>query len=359
MKKVLVVEPYFGGSHKQFLLGLQKHIEADFTFLTLPARKWKMRMQLSAPWFASCIEKMENRFFDTVLCSTFVDVAVLKALVVNLENWNVRSRFCTYFHENQFVYPVRQEERVRNPFTTINLTTALVSDKLGFNSKYNWESFITNSFRFIKNAADIDLRPVLQKIEEKTDIIYPGVDFEYFTGRKEHNTIPVICWNHRWEHDKDPESFFRALAEVEERGYDFRIMVLGQAFRDIPEVFISSKARFAEKILHFGYAASRKDYIDLLEKCDIVISTALHEFFGISVIEALRAGCIPLLPNNLSYPELYPEEYLYADGQLADRLSFLLDEFASNPNVRSHSINTDRFSWQTLADRYEKWLFAL
>ncbi len=359
MKKVLVVEPYFGGSHKQFLLGLQQHIEAEFTFLTLPARKWKMRMQLSAPWFASCIEKMDDRFFDTVLCSTFVDVAVLKALVVNLENWNFYCKFCTYFHENQFAYPNRQEEKIRNQFTSINFTTALVSDKLAFNSRYNWQTFIAKSAGFIRKTADMNLQPVLQKIEKKTDILYPGVDFDHFSGKKGHNNIPVICWNHRWEHDKDPESFFGALVEVEERGYDFRIIVLGQAFRDIPEIFTSSKTRFGDKILHFGYAATRQDYIDLLEKCDIVISTALHEFFGIAVIEALRAGCIPLLPNRLSYTELYPEEYLYADGQLADRLSRLLDDFASTSSSRLHSIDTDRFSWQRLAGRYEKWLFAL
>jgi len=37
-----------------------------------------------------------------------------------------------------------------------------------------------------------------------------------------------------------------------------------------------------------------------------VLSTARHEFFGIAVVEALLAGCLPWLPDRLSYPELLP-----------------------------------------------------
>jgi hypothetical protein len=37
--KILVLEPYYGGSHKTFLDGLQAHMPFDFMLLTLPARK--------------------------------------------------------------------------------------------------------------------------------------------------------------------------------------------------------------------------------------------------------------------------------------------------------------------------------
>lgn len=45
---------------------------------------------------------------------------------------------------------------------------------------------------------------------------------------------------------------------------------------------------------------------------DLIISTANHEFFGISILEAIAAGAYPVLPKMLAYPEVlslekYPE----------------------------------------------------
>jgi len=37
------------------------------------------------------------------------------------------------------------------------------------------------------------------------------------------------------------------------------------------------------------------------------VSTAIQENFGIAVVESVLAGCWPLLPNRLSYPELLPD----------------------------------------------------
>ncbi|MGL4651339.1 MAG: glycosyltransferase, partial [Caldilineaceae bacterium] len=51
---------------------------------------------------------------------------------------------------------------------------------------------------------------------------------------------------------------------------------------------------------------SRAEYEVLLSQAALVVSTADHEFFGISLLEAVLAGAFPLLPKRLSYPELLP-----------------------------------------------------
>ena len=64
------------------------------------------------------------------------------------------------------------------------------------------------------------------------------------------------------------------------------------------------RTRIAERIDHADYAPTRDEYWKRLGACDWVLSTARHEFFGIAVVEAMLAGCLPWLPPRLSYPEL-------------------------------------------------------
>jgi glycosyltransferase involved in cell wall biosynthesis len=55
--------------------------------------------------------------------------------------------------------------------------------------------------------------------------------------------------------------------------------------------------------------ASKKEYFEWLHQGTLVVSTACQENFGISVVEAIRCGCYPLLPHRLSYPEIVPRDF--------------------------------------------------
>ncbi len=360
-KKILVLEPYFGGSHRQFLEGLAKNVEADFYWLTLPARKWKMRMQLSAYWFYGEIEKNREEFknSDVILCSTFVDVAVLRSLLSRIAWWDNGTRILTYFHENQFAYPNQIADSSIHQFTAINFGSAVASDKIGFNSRFNRDSFLDGCRKYLKKAADMNLVKVVENLEEKSSVLYPGIDFTAIDkkDRKHNNSLPVIIWNHRWEHDKGPESFFAALYNLKERGVQFKLIVLGESFRYQPACFKEAEERLADELIHFGYADSFEEYIVLLTQGDIVVSTSLHEFYGISVIEAVRAGNYPVLPERLSYPELFDDQFLYGEGQLEDVLQRILKSRKLFDGEKVCKM-TDQFSWDAMKSKYENWLFG-
>lgn len=355
--KVLALEPYFGGSHKSFLAGLAAILPGGMDLITLPARKWKWRMRLSGPWLANELARIANpEDYRCLLCSTFVDVATLKGL---MPDWAKELPVCTYFHENQFAYPVQIEDERDFHFALTNVTTALASDRLAFNSSYNLDTFLDGCGKLLKKSYDMRLADVEAELRAKSCIIHPGQDFSLIdqdVSLKGEGQSPLIIWNHRWEHDKNPERFFAALFELDRRQIDFKLVVMGEAFRNYPAVFDEAREKLGHRILKFGYVESREEYCKWLWQGDTILSTAGHEFFGISVVEAVRAGCRPLLPNRLSYPELFPSEYLYEDDELADKLIKTLGQ--GGLAAETSTALTERFSWQVVRDQYHAWLFG-
>ena len=92
----------------------------------------------------------------------------------------------------------------------------------------------------------------------------------------------------------------------------------------------------------------------------VVISTAHHEFFGISILEAIHAGAFPILPNRLSYPELIPSpqhgDCLYADRDgLLERLRWALTHDAERTAVvRLLQPTVAQYDWRTIAPQYDE-----
>jgi len=354
----ILVEPYDGGSHRAFIDGLRKHSRFRFHLLTLPARKWKMRMQLAAPWAAEEIvaRVASGSRYSGIICSTFIDVAVLRSLLFKA---GISLPVAVYFHENQFGYPDQMNDPGKHQFTAINFTSALTADHIAFNSRYNRDTFFTGVRRYLKKAADTPLLHLADNLAAKSIILYPGIDFSAIDAASRAlssaDHAPVIVWNHRWEHDKDPETFFSGLFDLSRQGIQFRLIVLGQHFEKCPQIFSKARHRLKKEIIHFGYAKSREVYAQWLARGDIIVSTAKHEFFGMAVLEGIRAGCRPLVPDRLSYPELFPPRFRYRPGTFSGQLKKLLDnpDPLSADDIQNLSA---RFAWPVMAIAYDKWL---
>ena len=59
------------------------------------------------------------------------------------------------------------------------------------------------------------------------------------------------------------------------------------------------------------YNLTKPEYNQLLEQSKMVFSANLQETLGISCYEILRAGGMPLVPNRLSYKEMYEDIFKY------------------------------------------------
>ncbi len=319
--RILCVEPYFGGSHRAFLDGLKKHVTADWTTLTLPARGWKWRLRTAAPHLARQLRDVNSSSFDLVFASSmlalpdFISMAKLQGTPA-----------VTYFHENQFEYPVRHDDKRDLQLAMTNILSAHVATHAVFNSEFNRSTFLQGARKLVKRSPDTSLDWMIDDIERSSVVMPVPIDLmdvgPSAEPRSQHSGPPIICWNHRWEHDKNPKTFFDCLRQLKSEGVEFRVAFLGQPFDGSQEAFKSIAEELTrDRVIQFGPIEGRRDYLSFLGQCNIVVSTAIHEFQGLSVQEAVARGAHPLLPNRLAYPELFPNEVLYdTPAELTNRL---------------------------------------
>lgn len=357
----LILEPYYGGSHRAFVRGLQQYLDFSFTLVSLPARKWKMRMQLAAPLFAGQITELyeSGKRYDAILTSSLLDVSVLRVL---LQQKGILLPLAVYFHENQFVYPERESSGNNFQFALLNFNTALAADTVAFNSHYNKDTFMNGVRQYLEKIKDIDVKYLVETLERKSLVLYPGIDFSSIDNAKKETgdcKCPVVLWNHRWEHDKGPGTFFDVLLNLAAEKVPFKLIVLGESFRNKPEIFSQVEKQLQGNIIHYGYVKSRDEYADLLRKSDVVVSTAKHEFFGMAVMEAVRAGCRPFVPDRLAYRELFPEQYRYQDDTFGEDLRAVLLDHGILMRLEDTAEITRRFSWPEIAPSYRAWLLDL
>lgn len=91
-----------------------------------------------------------------------------------------------------------------------------------------------------------------------------------------------LVWPHRWEHDKNPQLFIETLLELDKRAVPFRVSIIGETFETVPQCFDGIREKLGDKLINYGYL-SREDYFTCLRAADVVISTADHEFYGVSM----------------------------------------------------------------------------
>ena len=252
-----------------------------------------------------------NTRYDLIVATSMVDLACLKGLVPSL----AASPSIVYFHENQFAYPPsdNQQEQVSAQITSIY--SGLAAEHLLFNSDYNRQSFLAGAKRLLKKMPDhLPAEQVLQRLAKKSEILavpIPRLDRSLFSPQAMSKNKPVLVWNHRWEYDKAPDRllmFARALLKTK---IDFTLHIVGQQFRQQPPAMAELRDILGNHLGQFGFIESKAEYHRLLASADIVLSTALHYFQGLSMLEAVELGCVPLLPDRVVYPEQYPEALLY------------------------------------------------
>lgn len=154
-------------------------------------------------------------------------------------------------------------------------------------SDYNY--YATNSHRdmFIKNL------DIPEKYENRA--IRSGQPHELIVdgllARQDTAKTDQVMWPHRYNDDKQPEI-------AEDLAADFNMVITQKMQLD------------------------KESYYDTMAGSKVIFSCALHENLGISVMEAVLTGAIPVVPDRCSYSEMYLPEFKYPSEWTANFESY-------------------------------------
>ncbi|WP_261843999.1 tRNA-queuosine alpha-mannosyltransferase domain-containing protein [Aliamphritea ceti] len=364
--KILLLSAYDADSHRYWHQNLiEQFPEHDWTLLTLPARyfSWRIRGN-SLSWAFGPERSTLEQPYDLLIATSMTDLSALKGMVPNLAN----TPTMVYFHENQFAYPATEKAHKTVEPQILNIYTAASADRILFNTAYNRDTFLHGASALLKKLPDQVPAELVTRLKNRSEVLPVPLENRLFTSPEQSQLKHTdwqdddqralrIVWAARWEYDKGPGHLLAILQQFETQDIDYRLCLLGQKFRHSPNEFNLITEQFKHRLVQFGYAESRDEYLQWLRGADIFLSTAIHEFQGLSVSEAVTCGCLPLLPAREVYPVLFDETYLYSCSddinQEAKGACEKLTEYSS-PLTAPAQPDSSHLSWKNQRENYRQ-----
>ncbi|XP_074926348.1 tRNA-queuosine alpha-mannosyltransferase isoform X5 [Chelonoidis abingdonii] len=370
---ILLIEAFYGGSHKQLADLLQEEIE-ECVLYTLPAKKWHWRARTAALYFMQTVPANAN--YRILFASSVLNLTELIALRPDLG----KLKKVLYFHENQLAYPVQKYQERDFQYGYNQILSCLVADIVVFNSAFNMESFLTSIGKFLKLIPDHRPKDLEKIIRPKCQVLHFPVRFpdvsrfmpehklahlEKITGvRGNGDTYLFRCLPFQQKY-RATESLMKNSSSSPESGLceaQSGLCTTQQERLQYPLTSLEklNKSEASESTNQEVSCQEDKQHVTF-NPCNLLSGTdyqqrPLHIVWPHRWIEAVYCGCYPLCPNALVYPEIFPAEYLYSTPE---QLFKRLQNFCKRPDiVRKHLYKgeMDQFSWAALHGKFRSLL---
>ena len=176
-------------------------------------------------------------------------------------------------------------------------------------------------------------------------VVYPPVDLERFKALRATPKMDRVTTTGRFAPEKNYEMASRVMRRVGTR-WD----AVGNAKGPRQEKHLAELQGGARPDMHFHVNADENELDRVLGGARVYLH-ARPESFGIAVVEAVAAGCVPVVPDNSAHPETVPfSELRYAtENQAVDKVREALDGGYDRllPSLARHA---ERFSVRTFQE---------
>ena len=352
---IALIDPFYDTSHQYWAEGLIQNSRHQIEVFSCAPKHWKWQM-IGGTFELAQRMKQRAEEFDLFLVTDMLD---LPCFLGYLKDFKVPP-IALYFHENQITYPWSNsdqdvKEKRDYHYGFMNLRSALVADKIIFNSMYHQFSLLESLPSFIKMFPSIKPPFALNELKKKAMVLPIGMNMIESKRDRSEDEKPIFIWNHRWEYDKNPKQFFEVLFTLKDMDIDFQLIVLGKEYATSPPIFQKAKEVLKNEIINWGYVKSRTEYNEKLQLSNLTFVTSHQDFFGISVVEAILAGNFPLLPNRLAYPEHiidHSSTSIYDEDNIMEKLLQIIDNQLYRGSIEE-SKYVEKYLWRNVIQDYD------
>ena len=227
---------------------------------------------------------------------------------------------------------------------------------------FPYKAYLSN-FKKQKRAENVTLmacsqfsaRSIQKSSGQRVNVLYPPVS-DYFKlksgGIIKSDVVATVT---RISDDKRPESI-ASIAKLSHGNLSFIIIgscrsvseltVLRKLKKDIRELRVEKKVKLLINV-------SREKQREILQKAKIYLHPHLpYEGFGISVVEAMSAGCVPIVPDTGGLREIVPQQLRYSN---ANEAAFLVEKTFNNwsPSKAVESVNSaEKFNQDRFCEEF-------
>ena len=245
----------------------------------------------------------------------------------------------TYFQGNAFVSLIPKDWRglYFMPFKTLLRQ---------FNRNSSYKDKIAMA------CSHFSAKMIEEAIDHEIQVLYPPISNFFrdgeFTENSRNNIVITVS---RFAKEKHLE-IVPKIAKMASKKYCFVICGACRCSKDLLSVQKSVKQFGVEDNIRLMPNISRMKLRDLMRRSKVCLHTGMNEPFGVSIIESMASGCIPVVPDCGGPREFVPKQQRYEN---IDQAVSLIESSLSkwSPEVASKYIGiSNRFSEEQFCDDF-------
>ncbi len=285
------------------------------------------------------IEKWINKPIDiTHIVSLGFPVATRKKLVVTVHDIGPLTH-PEYFYDNPWKFRRSFKQMVRHADKIICVSQATADEVVGY--------------------ADEGISDRIHVVHEGVDVSCCGSDpFDIYDSGIENilpRDVPFFMAAGAVSPRKNIGRTLEAFAKVKDSIPHHLVLVGGTGWNEGDIDGLISRCGLSDRVHRVGYV-SDEALFSFYKLADFYIHASLFEGFGLTLLEAMAAGCPVITSNISSLPEVAGDAALQVDPESVDKIAGAIECVAMNKSVREEyavkgKTRCKKFKWADTSDR--------